>query len=644
MKGINLTLILLIIGHFLIADIRLPQLISHGLVLQRDATTKIWGWADPNEEIDATINTQTYSTTTTSDGRWEIQLPAFPAGGPYSLHLKGHNEIAVHNILFGDVWLCSGQSNMELPIRRVLDRYKDEVLKTYNEQIRTFHIPTTYKFGMPLDNTSQSKWISINPSTAMQMSAVAYFFALDLYARYKVPIGLIVNAVGGSPAEAWLSNETIKEYPKHYTEQQKYINPNIVDSIKKQESEQQRIWHQQTDTQDLGLINNWQYGAAPAKWKSVDLPVAWNSTWFPELPQSVEKITGSVWFKKDIELNGIDRNTTIRLDLGTIVDADDVYINGYPIGSTAYQYPPRIYYFSPTLLQEGINTITIRMRSYGGNGEFVADKPYALTVGNQRIDLKENWKYHLGYYNTTPIPGSTTFHYKPSTLYNALLYPLKELKLKGVIWYQGESNTRDPQEYKALFTDLINDWRALFNQPKLPFLYVQLANFMKDGDEPIESNWAETRQVQLEALRIPYTAMATIIDLGEWNDIHPLNKKDVGIRLALAAKKLTYGEDIIYSGPLYHSYKIENNKIYIYFEQAGSGLALRDDNSLKHFAIADERGKFHWAKAEIHNDHIVVWNDKVVKPTAVRYAWGNNPKTANLINKEGLPASPFTTK
>lgn len=644
MKTTNLTLALILfclsVAH---ADIKLPRLISHGAILQRDQPVKIWGWADPGESIEARMGHSNYKTATADDGTWEITLPPFAAGGPYSLYLHGNNQLAIHNIYFGDVWLCSGQSNMELPVRRVMDLYEAEISAINNQYIRFFHIPTDFKFGTPETDLKQGEWKMLNPSTALQMSAVAYFFAQELYREHQVPQGFIINAVGGSPAEAWLSEETIKKYPMYSQAYQKYLHPDSIAKIRQNESVQQDAWHSQMHQHDRGIQEGWSQGSVPNDWKSIDFPTKWDASWFPEITPKSDKIIASVWFKKEIDLQDIPTDTMIRLNLGKIFDADDVYINGYPIGSTGYRYPPRIYRFNSRLLHSGKNIITLRIRSHGGNGEIVADKPHNMQIGNQIIDLHHGWKYQLGYYSPTAAPPTTTFHYQPSSLYNALLYPLKNLRLQGILWYQGESNTKDPQEYTHLFEDVIRDWRILFGQPDLPFLYVQLANYMKDGKNPGESNWAALRQVQLESLRIPNTGMVTTIDIGEWNDIHPLNKKDVGRRLALTAQKVVYGRELTPSGPLYHSHRMEGNKVFIYFDHVGKGLATKDDKPLKHFAIKGEDGKYIWANAKIEKDHIVVWHDSVSNPKAVRYAWGHNPVTANLINKDDLPASPFQT-
>lgn len=332
------------------------------------------------------------------------------------------------------------------------------------------------------------------------------------------------------------------------------------------------------------------------------------------------------------------------LVLGALVDRDEVFVNGEFVGSTGYQYPPRRYKIPEGILKEGKNIITVRLVSNVGKGGFVPDKFYGLVAGSDTLHLEGTWQYKVGY-SSTPMPGGqVTFHYQPSSLFNAMVAPALNYKIKGVIWYQGESNTDDPEEYAHLIKDMINDWRKNFNQGDFPFLFVQLANFMGVKDQPMESNWAALREAQLKTLALPNTGMAVAIDIGEWNDIHPLNKKDVGERLALAAQKVAYGEKkVVYSGPLYESMKIKGNKVILSFKEVGSGLVAKGGGPLKQFAIAGKDKKFVWAEAKIEGNKVVVWSDQVPNPVAVRYAWADNPEGANLYNKEGLPASPFRT-
>jgi sialate O-acetylesterase len=471
----------------------------------------------------------------------------------------------------------------------------------------------------------------------LHFTAVGYFFAKTLYEKYHVAVGLIKSAVGGSPAEAWLSEDALKQFPAYLLKADTLKNDIYIDSIKKYDQANSDAWYNNIWQKDAGLheekkwydvdydASSWQTVAVPGYWKDAGLP----------------NTNGVVWFRKAFDVPPGMINKPLRLFLGTIVDRDSVYINGTFVGATQYQYPPRKYIVPAGLLKEGKNILVVRVINYAGSGGFTKDKPYKLFTTNDTIDLKGAWQCKLGT-TSGPIPASTTFNYMPGGLYNAMTAPLINYSIKGVIWYQGEANAARASEYQQLFLALIQDWRTQWQQGNFPFLYVQLANFMQTKEQPSESNWAALREAQLKTLSVPNTGMAVITDIGEWNDIHPLNKEDVGKRLALAAEKIAYKENIVSAGPVYQSMKIDGNKIIISFTNTGNGLVAKD-GELKYFAIAGSDRNFVWANAVIKNNTVVVWNDAIEHPVAVRYAWADNPEGANLYNKEGLPASPFRT-
>jgi sialate O-acetylesterase len=354
--------------------------------------------------------------------------------------------------------------------------------------------------------------------------------------------------------------------------------------------------------------------------------------------------SGVAWFRREIELPANCEGKQALLELGTIVDSDSAFINGHFVGTTGYQYPPRRYNVAPGILKAGKNQITVRVVSQGFGGGFVKEKPYRLTIENQQFDLKGTWKYNIGV-TCSPSPSSTYFPGKPLGLFNAMLAPLVNYTLKGMVWYQGEANAERANEYNKALSAIINEWRMLWGEGNLPFLFVQLPDFMEAQNEPSEGGWASLRHQQLKTLEIPNTAMVVTIGLGEWNDIHPLRKKEVGERLALAAQKLAYcDKKVVASGPIYKSMKIKGNKIELTFTNFGSGLTTNNGMELKHFAIAGSDKKFVWAKAEIKKNKVIVSCDTIPNPVIVRYAWADNPAGANLYNKEGLPASPFTTE
>ena len=636
-KAILFLMIILFAWYSSNAEIRLPRLISDGVVLQRDAKVKLWGWASPNETVTLTFQKKKFSAKSNKSGEWTILLPAQKAGGPYEMDFKGENEIKVNNVLFGDVWVCSGQSNMVLPMERVKEKYPDEIANANYPEIRNFFIPTLTNLGGPIADLTSGNWKSANPTDVLGFSAVAYFFAKRIYEKYHVPIGLINSSVGGTPIEAWISEQGCEDFP----EVQKIIRRNkstsYIDSLMAN-----RAMPVQQEVQDKGLTESprWYENAyLPKAWHNINIPGYWED-------QGVKDLNGVVWYRREIEIPAAMTGLPVKLFLGRIVDADFVYVNGQLVGNITYQYPPRRYEIPVGVLKPGKNTIVIRVINTSGKGGFVPDKPYCMIEDGQTVDLKGTWQYKVGEVYEPKSYSDPVFSAQdqPTALYNGMIAPLTNHTVKGFLWYQGEANSSRPKEYERLLPALINDWRDKWGEGALPFLYVQLPNFMDVNYLPAESNWAGLREAQLHALSVPNTAMAVTIDLGEWNDIHPLNKKDIGDRLALCADNLAYGEkNVVYMGPVYQSYKVDENKIAVTFVHTGSGLLSIDGEPLSRFEIAGADHKFIWANAKIVENGVEVWNDRIPNPKYVRYAWSDNPEGANLYNKEGLPASPFRT-
>ncbi|MDR3287441.1 MAG: hypothetical protein LBT27_08355, partial [Prevotellaceae bacterium] len=634
MKKILLLSILLFVANFLFGQVRLPKPISNGMVLQRDAPIKIWGWASPKETVKIKFLDNVYQTKADKKGEWNITLPAQSAGGAYTMQI---NEREISDILIGDVWICSGQSNMELQMSRVMDMFKDEISEINNPYIRHYKTPLSYNFQQADNDLSGGEWKAATPENIMNISATAYFFAKYLYEKYQVPIGLLNSSVGGSPVEAWISTETLKNYPEYLKETEKCADINYVENTKKQDGENTFKWFLDLNKKDAGLSKWHKTDVDISDWSDISLPGYW-------MDKNVDLKAGIIWFRKEIDVPASMTGKDAILRLGCIVDSDSAFVNGTFVGNITYQYPPRIYPVKKGILKTGKNVIAIRVTSNGWRGGFVEEKQYKLIAGNESIDLTGDWKYKTGAEASYQMSPTTTFHYKPAGLYNSMIAPLLNFAVKGVIWYQGESNTGRAKEYKNLFADLIFDWRNKWNKPQLPFIFVQLANFMKSQNTPQESGWATLRDVQRRTLNIPYTGMAVAIDIGEWNDIHPLNKKELGRRLALEAQRLAYNDEITVSaGPLYKSMEIKDNSIILTFTSVGSGIYTNLD--LKGFAIAAEDGKYVWANAVVvAKDKVKVWSYAVKNPVSVRYAWADNPDDANLKNKEGLPASPFETE
>lgn len=640
---LNLNMLLLLLpalSSTAFGKISLPRLISDGMVLQRDAEVKIWGWAAAGEAVAVNFLDAAYPAVANARGEWQIKLPPMKAGGPHSMKIIGSDTLSINEVWVGEVWICSGQSNMEISMERARPLYESEIAHSHNPSIRYFEVPKTYDFNTPQKDISGGRWRAAGPESILSFSAVAYFFALELYDKYQVPVGLINTSLGGSPAEAWMSEEALEAFPVHYREAQRFKDKALIEQIESQDKIRIERWYKELNALDAGHNDPggpWHLpGLDASAWPTMPIPGYWAD-------EALGAVNGVVWFRREIELPAAMAGKAAKLLMGRIVDADSVFVNGIFIGTTSYQYPPRRYSIPAGILREGTNTIAARVVSNAGRGGFVPDKPYQLACEGQTIGLSGEWSYKLGA-EMEPLGSQTFIRWKPLGLFNAMISPLLNYRIRGAIWYQGESNTKNPEEYRELFPALIKDWRRQWGQGDFPFLFVQLANFMEAQSQPSESSWAALRQAQLETLAVPNTGMAVAIDIGEWNDIHPLNKKDVGKRLALVARKVAYGEEgLVHSGPIYQSMQIDGNRIILSFEHAGGGLLAKGGKALKHFAIAGADGQFAWAEAEIEEGKVAVWNDGIPNPTVVRYAWANNPEGANLYNKEGLPASPFRT-
>ena len=646
-KSITLLILFTISISTCFADVKLPKLISDGVVLQRDTKIPVWGWASPNEKVTVSFQGKKYNTKASAEGNWTVTLPKMKAGGPYTMTISGNNTIEVKDILIGDVWLCTGQSNMvhELDIHDVT--YADEIKNANNPNIRHFKIPTTTSISGPKDDLEGGAWLKAVGEEVRPFSAVAYFFAKKIYEKYRIPIGLVNASVGGTPIEAWTPKEGFQNFPDILKIIEENQDTAFVNSQMRNGASNNRTPSKPTDKGLIGEKPWYAVDFKPKNWRTINIPGYWED-------QGVKDLNGVVWYRKEIELPTSMENKEARVFLGRIVDADELYINGVKVGEKTYQYPQRRYKVPADLLKAGKNIFVVRVTNNSGKGGFVPDKPYYIFTEKDTVDLKGYWEYKVGDVfpsmdfsafrrnNTdTPRPRRINPQNEPTSLYNAMIAPYKQFPMKGILWYQGESNTGQAKQYDSYLQALIDGLRTVFNRPEIPVIYAQLPNFMDVSYVPSESSWAELRFSQLKALSIPNTAMTVNIELGEWNDIHPDNKKDVGERMALAGLKLAYGVDVVYSGPLYNTHKVEGNKIIISFNHIGSGLVTDDGEALSEFAIAGEDKKFVWAQAKIEGDNVVVWSDTITEPKYVRYSWADNPDNPNLYNKEGLPASPF---
>lgn len=640
MKKIFFLSLLVVTLQPLCSQLRLPALVRDSMILQRDTKVRIWGWASPKEKVEVKVNGRTYNTRAQANGNWEVFLAPTPAGGPYTMSLKGKNRIELKDILFGDVWFCSGQSNMvhQLNIHDVT--YARVISEANDPQIRQCWIPTLADLNGPRTELPAVYWKAAVGEDIRPFSAVAYFFAKKIHDKYKIPIGIINSSVGGTPIEAWTSEEGLQDFSSLISQIQKNKDTQYVNSLIRNNAALPRP----APPVDLGLEAkpSWYDPTyVPGGWRRIHIPGFWED-------QGVKDLNGVVWYRKEIEIPQSMAGKPARVFLGRIVDADELYINGKSVGRTTYQYPQRRYTVPEGVLKTGKNLFVIRVTNNGGKGGFVPDKPYCIFSGMDTVSLMGDWDYKVGVvfrpFNGPRTQPPVNAPNQPTALYNAMVAPVIPYTIKGICWYQGESNAGRPVEYEALMKALIEDWRKKWNLGTIPFFYVQLPGFMDYSYLPGESNWARLRESQLKAMKTDRTGMAVAIDLGEWNDIHPDNKKDVGERLALWALYEAYGEkELVHSGPMLEKIDVGTEKITLHFTHIGSGLITRDGEAPAEFAIAGEDKKFVWAQTKLEGNKVVIWNDEVKNPKYVRYAWADNPVNPNLINKEGLPASPFRT-
>ncbi|MEM1326305.1 MAG: sialate O-acetylesterase [Bacteroidota bacterium] len=633
---------LLCVLYFTVAaQLSVASTFTDNAVLQRDQTVPIWGWTTSTDEVNVAFDGKTYTAQPDDNGYWITQLPPTSVGAPHTILItQAQEQIELSNILFGDVWVCSGQSNMEW----TLDNSMNADLEKKNiddTQIRHIKVQRTFS-DLPSDTLVAGAWEVADTETIGNFTAVGYFFAKELRKEVGVPIGLLNTSWGGSRIEAWMSGESLGyEDVKSAAE----INYNRRKKLAEKKRAELKSMLGELPEKDGGLQGENAYWAQnkydDKLWKTMKLPTLWEGV-------GLEGLDGIVWFRKRIELSPKEARQGIVLHLGRIDDSDITWVNGQEVGRTEQKYnEARVYEVPPYVLSAGENIITVRVDDTGGGGGL-----YGLAEGNMHYTIKgeeeqkmleSEWKYKVGQAYVETL-GNSSPHHTPMLLYNKMIHPILNFPIKGVIWYQGESNTGEARQYKDLFADMIVDWRERWQVGEFPFLWVQLANFMQADDQPKESGWAMLRESQSATLQLPNTAQAVIIDIGEADDIHPRNKHDVGYRLALGARRVAYGEsNLVASGPVYKSMKRKGKKIVLTFEEVGEGLMAKN-GELQEFAIAGADKQFVWAKAEIKGkNQVVVWSESIKKPVAVRYAWGNNPDEANLYNVKHLPASPFRT-
>ncbi len=619
------------------SQVRLPELFSDSMVLQRNAEVPVWGWAERGERITVSINEKEYSTRAGKDGTWQVRLEPLTAKEPYELIIRGTNTIHLQGLLAGDVWFCSGQSNMAFPVRDVYHA-QEELLRANYPDIRLLTVPRNTSVT-PLEDTDSTHWHPVTPATISDFSAVAYFFAREIHHEIDVPVGLIGSYWGGTVAETWISMETMRE-DEDFAEKIASNPPADFNTFLKDMDNRYMAWRDSFDLADEGWIKQWYTKEnMPQDWQEITFPGMWEQS----IPGQID---GTLWFRKTFSLSSEEAANDAILYLGRIDDGDYTYVNGTLVGHVEDAYDVQRRYIVPAkILNPGVNTIMVRIMDYGGGGGMYGaeEEVYLQTYQGNITPLSGIWEYRDGFVSVAPSSSLSPNIY-PSLLYNAMVHPFIKFPVKGVIWFQGESNAPRAFQYRRLFRNLIIDWREKWNVDSLPFLWVQLAGFREPDSRPGFSEWAELREAQTMALELPHTGQALAHDIGDANDIHPRNKQEVGRRLALTALHVAYQRDTTHSGPVFKQMAIEGDKVRIYFENIGSGLkALDKYNYLKGFTIAGADKVYHYAKAEIDGNTVIVWSDHEPNPVAVRYGWADNPDQANLYNIEGLPAAPFRT-
>ncbi|MFY0256339.1 sialate O-acetylesterase [Chitinophaga sp. 30R24] len=636
MKKTALLLVASLMSTFSFATVRLPNIFGNNMVLQRDKPIPIWGWADKNEKITIQFHQQIKTIRADKNGQWKTSLDPEKAGGPYTLTVKGSNIITLQEILMGDVWICSGQSNMEFHVNGVINAEKEKA-QSANPAIRHFYLPKDIS-NIPKTDVLKSAWMAANPETTGDFTAVGYFFAKALNEQLHVPIGLIHTSWGGTIAETWISREGLAG-SETFGELIKNTPVLNLDSLVTASRNQQfkTVQSLQNGLPDSAMAASWYTeNTTDQSWPQLKVPGAWEQQQLPD-------IDGIVWFRKNIQLSEADAGKAATLYLGHIDDNDITYVNGTKVGSTHAYNTPRVYQIPAGVLKTGKNVIAVSIEDTGGNGGFSGpEDQLQLLVNNHQVPLSGDWAFQVAIIKPTANVGPNS---SSSLLYNAMIHPILPLAIKGVLWYQGESNASRAYQYRQTFPLLINDWRKLWQQGDFPFYFVQLASYnATNGNSKNGSSWAELREAQTQTLRIPNTGMAVITDIGETNDIHPKNKQEVGKRLAAIALHDTYGQNNVYAGPVYQSMQVNGNKVTIHFSNIGSGLVVHDKYGyIRGFEVAGADQQFHYAQAYVDGDQVIVFSMAVDAPVAVRYGWADDNIEDNLFNKEGFPAGPFRT-
>lgn len=602
-------------------------LIGDGCVLQRGAETRIWGTGSPDMEVMVELQNQIRYAKADPYGKWEVFLHNLSPGGPYRMKIENNaGEIKiVSDVYVGEVWICSGQSNMELPMERVKDCYPEE-MKKKNAWIRHFKVMEHYDFGLPQEECVAGEWKETHPDHNNEFSALCYFFGQYLEKAVNVPVGLINVSKGGSRIQAWMSRESLKGYEALLTEASQLTGGDAVQQFIKDQENAMNRWLSQA----VGTSGDQQ----ESDWKSIQIPGCLSDA-------GLLDFCGSIWLRRKFTVPEAMWGQPANLWLGTMVDSDRTYINGILTGETGYQYPPRKYTISPGVLQKGENNICIHLICNDGRGRVTPGKDFCIFLGSDVVDLSGCWEYRI-HKKMKKAPEMDFLCRKAGGLYQGMLAPCQNYTVRGVLWYQGESNDKAPGDYEELLKKMILSWREKWNQEKLPFVVIQLPGFAIDLPRE-NSGWPEIREAQSRAAEaVQDTAVTINLDLGEDNDLHPWDKKEVAYRAALAARGMVYKENIIYKGPVPISCSFDKAWVKITFDVRDEGsLMTRDGQNPGEFFLAGRDMRFYPALCELHGNQAILKSDEVREAGAVRYAWGNAPRQGLICNQSGILASPF---
>lgn len=632
-----------IVMEVYVSMLRIPALFSNHMLIQREKPVRIYGWSNASESVHIRLGQFSSAVMPTGSALyWEVTLPPCPAGGPYELLItSGSESIRIHDIYFGDVWLCSGQSNMLTPLSRLQYEYPIEVQTACNPFVRIFMVPESSAFGEEQQDLPGGTWIPVTPEQAGNLSAVSWFFADEMQRKTGIPQGVINASVGGTPIQSWMSAASLQAWPRYLKEAQQFSSAEYRSRLAADAQTIHDTWFGELNAGDPGLDlkEPWSNGRyILGKGAPLQIP-------FADMQASVLKGLGSFWFARTLELPAECKPGPALLRLGRMVDSDSVWINGVLVGRTEYQYPPRDYALPEDVLKPGVNVLVVRLVSGGPPAGFIPDKPYYLETDGNIIDLEGEWRWLRGK-EMQSLPEFPRFVDKPVGLYNAMIAPLAGTALSGAVWYQGESNVEDkPCIYFDLLVGLIHDWRMRLGLPELPFVLVQLPGYGIPADCPQESGWASVREAQRMAHRkTANTALTVNIDIGEWNDIHPLNKIEVGRRIASAALNLLSRDSAAGRCPVPDSAIYKNDSMYVDFRDCPGGLGTSDGKPAGHLFVSCSQDADDWRPvlAKISGSRLEICLDNdCSRPHLIRYAWADNPKGANLCSSEGLPVSPF---